>query len=108
MTTLRTEESFTDHYHWAELARERGIRLPLWRMACTTGGMRRFLKKLGITVDEYLADNNERNLRVFGQKNPTWPLRAWVGIQLENLAFKSRPMPAVGTGRRVIEDDDDE
>lgn len=90
MVTIRTEETFADHERWQEMARARGIRLPLWRMPVTTGGMRRFLKKLNITVDEYLEENNERNLKVFPARNPTWPLRAWVGIQLENLDFKDR------------------
>jgi len=107
MTMLRTENSFADHIHWQDLAREKGIRLPLWRMACTTGGMRRFLKKLGVTVDEYLSANDERNLKVFAKKNPTWPLRAWVGIQLENLDFTARldQMPKFATSSREVEED---
>lgn len=87
---LRTEETFSEHYLWLEMAKARGIRLPLWRMPCTTGGMRRFLKKLNVPVDEYLAVNAEKNLRVFSTNNPLWPLRAWVGLQLEWLQEKEK------------------
>lgn len=87
MPELRDEKSFADSNNWANLAREVGVRLPHWRMACTTGGMRRFLRKIGVDVKEYLEANHERNLSVFSTLNPTWPLRAWAGIQLENLMF---------------------
>lgn len=80
---LRGEETFSEQLRWAEWAKAAKIRLPLWRFACTPSGMRRFLKKLNVPVEQYLADNNEKNLRHFGQMNPDWPLRAWVGIQLE-------------------------
>lgn len=85
---LRGEETFSDSLRWAELSKELRIRLPLWRMPITTGGMRRFLKKINVPVEKYLADNNERTLRVFGQNNPDWPLRAWCGLQLESLAWE--------------------
>ena len=87
---LRTEESFADRYDWQDMARDRDIRLPLWRFSCTTGGMRKFLRKLEIPVEEYLAANNEKNLKHFGQMNPDWPLRAWAGLQLEWLIWKDK------------------
>lgn len=87
MPELRGEETFGDAIRWQEMARQINVRLPLWRMPITTGGMRRFLKKINVTVEEYLSANNERTLRVFGQNNPDWPLRAWAGIQLENLTW---------------------
>lgn len=106
---LRGEETFQESYTWADLAKERGIRLPLWRLPCTTSGMRKYLGKLGIPVIDYLTDNNERTLKQFGQMNPDWPLRAWVGIQLENLnwePFVEEPIVKRGPGRpkKVVED----
>lgn len=87
-TELRGEETFIEQYIWLELAAKRKVRLPMWRLPCTTGGMRRYLKKLGIEVTDYLDYSNEKNLRIFGQNNPTWPLRSWVGLLLEWLEWK--------------------
>lgn len=81
---------FTEDLRWIELARDQKIRLPLWRMPITTGGMRKYLKKLDIQVEDYLSDNNEKTLRHFGNMNPDWPLRAWVGLQLEWLSWRDR------------------
>lgn len=92
--TLRGEETFSDAIRWQELAKLHGVRLPLWRMPVTTGGMRRFLKKINVTVEEYLQANNERTLKVFSTNNPDWPLRAWAGIQLENFGWEEGQISA--------------
>lgn len=83
MVELRGEGTFSEQLRWAEWAKELHIRLPMWRFACTTGGMRRFLKKLNVPVSDYLEANNEKNLSQFAKMNPDWPLRAWVGLQIE-------------------------
>lgn len=83
MAELRGEETFSEQLRWIEWAKAAKIRLPLWRMPCSTGGMRRFLKKLNVPVAEYLEANNEKNLSQFSKMNPDWPLRAWVGVQIE-------------------------
>ncbi len=83
MTTLRTEDSYKDQLRWAEMAKDRGIRLPQWKMKCTTGGMRRWLKKINRDPTWYLDKTNEKTLKVFAINNPDWPLRAWAGICLE-------------------------
>jgi hypothetical protein len=84
MLELRTEDSFgTDQLRWIDMAKERKLRLPLWRMQCTTGGMRRWLRKIKRDPTWYLEKTNEKTLKVFAQNNPTWPLRAWAGICLE-------------------------
>lgn len=95
--TLRGEETFADSNNWNELARQAGVRLPQWRMKATPGGMRRFLKKIGWSVDKYLDDNNEKTLKVFAQLNPDWPLRAWAGMQLENLFWEREHKPNVSS-----------
>jgi hypothetical protein len=74
------------------MAQKRGIRLPLWRFPCTTGGMRKWLKKFDIPVEEYLTANNEKNLKHFNQMNPAWPLRAWVCLQMEWLEWRNQPV----------------
>ena len=76
---------FLDAVDWEALARARGLRLPQWHHACTPGGMRRWLRKLGITVEDYLSFAGERTLRDFGRKNPDWSLRAWAGVVLDSL-----------------------
>lgn len=78
-----TAPLFSTKDNWLRLSKKYRIRLPLWRIPCTTGGMRRFLKKMDISVDEYLEANNFKNLKVFPALAPEWPLRAWVGLQLE-------------------------
>lgn len=85
---IELRQDFAEAYLWTELAHAIKFRLPLWRLKCTTGGMRRALKKLGIPVDEYLEANNEKNLKAFAKNNPEWPLRAWVGLLLEWKFFK--------------------
>lgn len=61
----------------------------MWRMRCTQGQMRRWLKKLNIDIDRYYSwwtdTPSEKNLRSFIKKNPSTPLRAWVGFMLELL-----------------------
>jgi hypothetical protein len=74
---------FLDAEHWAELAREQGVRLPQWATRCTTGGMTRWLRKLGRSVEWYRADSGFRTLQEWIDANPTWPLRAFVGLVLE-------------------------
>jgi hypothetical protein len=86
--TLREESTFSDSNRWSEMAKTEGLRLPQWRMPTTTGGMRRWLRKINVSVDKYLADNNDRRLDAFIKRNPDWPLRAWAGIQLENLLWE--------------------
>lgn len=81
--TLRRD--FADAAYWAELARTRGLRLPQWHRPVTTGGMRRWLRKLGLSVEEYYRFSGERTLKDFARANPTWPLRAWVGVLLDSV-----------------------
>ena len=88
---MREETDFADSNLWLELAKERKLRLPLWRFPCTTGGMRKYLKKLNVSVDEYLEYSGEKILKVFPRNNPEWPLRAWVGLVLEWQNWKDNP-----------------
>jgi hypothetical protein len=80
---------------WMELAREKSVRLPKWGTRLTTGGMRRWLHKLGVPEKEYREDvlgwtmvgNQTRLLRMgdYIERNPDRPLRIWVGEFLEYL-----------------------
>jgi hypothetical protein len=74
---------FLDEGEWKRLAKAAGIRLPQWQTPVTTAGMRRSLRKLGVSVKAYLAWSGETRLAEFAARNPDWPLRAWVGLVLE-------------------------
>ena len=85
---LLTREDFLDAALWENMAHDYKVRLPLWRLRCTTGQMRRWLKKLGYSVTYYLESTGERNLREFAKNNPLWPLRAWVALLMEEKYLK--------------------
>ena len=74
---------FLDADHWAELAKERKLRLPLWRQACSRGQCGKWLKKLGVSLESYQNLSGFTTLAEFPKANPDWPLRAWVGLLLE-------------------------
>lgn len=83
---LRT--NFSDDNYWHDLARARKLRLPLWRMRCSLGQMRKWLKKLELTSEDFCMwwlgmPNGNVRLMDFSKANPDWPLRAWVGLMLE-------------------------
>jgi hypothetical protein len=75
--------AFADDRLWLTLAREAGIRLPRHSAAWTTTGARRWLRKLGVSLEAYLDWTGYRRLRTFGALNPGWGLRPWAGILLE-------------------------
>ena len=81
MVALR--DDFLDADHWAEMAKARKLRLPLWRMKCTRGQMGKWLKRLNVSTEQYLEWSGERTLSDFSRHNPDWPLRAWIGVLLE-------------------------
>lgn len=79
------QRDFADAAYWAELAGRRGVRLPQWHSPVTSGGMRRWLRKLGLSVEQYYCFSGERTLKDFARANPAWPLRAWVGLLLDSV-----------------------
>jgi hypothetical protein len=107
-SSLRSD--FEDEMIWRKLAKARGIRLPLWGKPVTPSAMRHRLKRLGISVADYLdwqgqgpidprtGLNRKATLKDFAMLNPDWPLRAWVGLLLESFpAATAEPaVPKVG------------
>lgn len=69
--------------YWVSLARSDGFRLPRKAIACTSGAMERWLRKLGVTGTQYREWTGGQGLKAFIEANPTWSLRAWVGVLLE-------------------------
>ncbi len=76
---------FLDAPHWTELARRYGVRLPQWWVPCTPTHMRRWLRRLGFSLAWYRDWSGDRDVTLFAERNPDWPLRAFVGLLLEEL-----------------------
>ncbi len=74
----------TDHEHWRELSDKLGIpyRMPRRAEPCTVAKMTMWLQRLGRTVTWHRRTYNTK-LAEFISLNPTWPLRAWVGLMFE-------------------------
>ena len=87
---LRTD--FLDDPHWQDLAREAGFRLPVWSTPCTPGTMTRWLKRCGLSVAWYREATGFDSLRQHINANPRWPLRAWVGLCLEEREASLAPL----------------
>ena len=79
--TLRHD--FLDAGRWEELARAQNVRLPSWLLSCTPGRMAIWLKRLGLSLTAYRQWSGLRTLAEFREQNPAWPLRAFVGLLLE-------------------------
>lgn len=75
---------FPDAPLWEELASARGIRLPQWHEPPTPGQMGKWLRKLGISWQDYKVLTGERKMTDFARNNPDWGLRPWVGLLLES------------------------
>lgn len=86
MIELRSRDSFADTYYWEELAHRYKIRLPNWSYRPTVSLMRKWLKRLQISVDAYLLWDGDKVLSDFSERNPDWPLSSWVGLLLEQKA----------------------
>ncbi|NPV07578.1 MAG: hypothetical protein HPY83_06400, partial [Anaerolineae bacterium] len=82
---------FLDAPHWAELARQYGVRLPQWWVPCTRKHMVRWLPKLGFSLAWYRDWAGKSDLTWFMKRNPDWPLRAFVGLLLEEREAESLP-----------------
>ena len=79
---------FLDDPRWVDLARKRGLRLPAWTAICTRSAMVRWLHRLGLSMDWYREQNGYRTVEQWIEANPAWPLRAFVGLCLEDTEGK--------------------
>jgi hypothetical protein len=75
--------AFLDDGVWMEMASARGFLLPRPDTPCTTGGMERWLRKLGLSVEWYQGWTGYDKLAEWPARNPTFSLRAFVGQVLE-------------------------
>ena len=81
---------FLDANEWDRLAKAAGVRLPMWAAPATRGSMARWLQKLGVSSDFYCRWSGYARLEQWTEANPTWPLRAFVGLLLEQREAQNR------------------
>ena len=74
---------FNDSDHWIELAKGLHYDLPDWKQPSTVQAMQLWLDRFDLTEAEYEEQTNT-TLEEFIELNPAWPLRAFVGLLLED------------------------
>lgn len=74
---------FLDADIWTDMARSRGLRMPAWNLPPTPRLMRRWLKRLSLSWEDYKALSGDKRMTDFAQRNPTWPMCSWIGLLLE-------------------------
>lgn len=72
-----------DRDRWFRLAYDRRLRLPEWSARVTLRQMESWLHRLGIEGKSYYDWSGYTALAAWPKANPTWPLRAFVGLLLE-------------------------
>jgi len=75
---------FEDELHWRSLAKEAGVRLPVWYESFNTRRVKRLCKALGRDTDWIKECWGVSTLSEIGEKNPTWPMFAIFGLILED------------------------
>lgn len=83
LAELPLKTDWLDSDLWNEIAAERGLKLPIWQYPPTNQNITRWLRKLDIRRSEFLQWGGYAELSDFARLNPTWPLRALVGVLLE-------------------------
>ncbi len=83
---MELRKDFVDDSTWTELAKRFYYRLPIWKTEVSETAMKKWLRRFRVTEKEYLASTGYKKLSDFQKLNPSWPLRAWVGLLLEYVA----------------------
>lgn len=82
---MELRRDFKDSKHWDMLAKARSIRLPRWDEEASGGNIREWMIRLGMS-HKYFVGWMGYEPDAFHGANPQWPLRAWVGLALEELS----------------------
>jgi hypothetical protein len=77
------KQDWKDAPHWSQLYQENSLRSPVHSLPCSPGGMRKFLKKAGITVTQYVEYTGFSFLGKYQEMNPRVPLWVFGGLMLE-------------------------
>lgn len=83
MTEIELKRDFLDDKTWAELAKRLYVRLPTYGTLATDEKIRKWLRKFRVPEKDYLAATGYKEIADFRKYNPTWPLRAFVGMLIE-------------------------
>ncbi len=78
---------FLGYSIWQELARVVGLRRVAWNVKPTPALLRRWLKRTGLSVEEYKS-LGWRTLQDSIDLNSDWPLGAFIGLMLEEATWK--------------------
>lgn len=76
--------------YWEELALKYNVRLPMNWIPPSTNNIRKWLKKLGISQQEFYDWFKYQSLKEFAKLNPSWNMKSLVGLLLEYLESKPR------------------
>jgi hypothetical protein len=72
---------YMDSNHWQELASKYKVRMPPYNEPCTAKGMRKYMKRVGITNDQW--KEHYTSMEYFMANNPRFTLLACAGLMLE-------------------------
>lgn len=100
---LRGAETFdgSDRANWEQLARGHGSRLPKWQLAVTPRNLERWFRRFGLDVATVLGNWGCHTLRDMSALNPDWPLRAIIGICLEEAPLQARGRAQPPSGEKA-------
>lgn len=73
--------NYLDAANWVALASKYKVRMPHQNEKASVKGIRKYLKKAGVVVEEW--NDAYTSAGYFVEKNPTWTLYAAVGLMLE-------------------------
>ncbi|MGE5619067.1 MAG: hypothetical protein ACM3US_07390 [Sphingomonadaceae bacterium] len=108
---IRLYDGGPNDREWVALAKQKGVRLPGPDVVATPAGLERRLHALGIPVAAFLAWAGERSLDEYIQRDPSWGLRACIGLALEHediIRRRHRELVEVDgpDGRQLVPADD--
>lgn len=72
---------YLDSPRWADLGSKYKVRMPSYNEPCTSKGIRKYLKRVGISNETW--KDHYTSVDYFIDNNPTWVLYAAVGLMLE-------------------------
>ena len=82
-TSEPLKQDWLDAPHWQRLLSKHGFRSPPHYMALSTKGIRRYLKRAGVSVNTFHEMTGFASIAQFITANPTLPLWAFFGQLVE-------------------------
>ncbi len=103
----RLRSDFLDAGHWVELAAAAGVKLPPYGVSTTGGAIRKWLKVLHISAEDFLGDYGLVSPATMTQvarqyDRQRWPLKAVVGLMLEFLERRAERAQAAVAASEAI------